>query len=104
MSDDDSVTTFEVSSQPTTRLTALIRTVEPDDGASTEWTIHEKLTATREGFYSLDGNKGDDYWLISGDSTGSQSLIVWDYHLDAMIALLQACKATPRSGVSDADR
>lgn len=46
------------------------------------------------------GSSDGGYWLVCGDNTGAQNLIVHPYALDALIDLLQALKAATPEGAS----
>jgi len=52
----------------------------------------DRLWAVREPYDEVSTQSG--YWLVCGDNTGSQSLVVHDYMLEPLIELL---KALPRN-------
>lgn len=90
------VVEYSLSWEHDIRLTARVAITDTDEP---QFTFIERLTATRCTHFG--GMHGDDpnghYWLVSGDNTGSQQLIVWPYHLDALIATLQELKAGEQS-------
>lgn len=72
---------------------ARVEIIDPDCPPGEEPFV-DYITATQHEYSPLTkgGEPAQQYWLISGDNTGSQQLILWPYQVQPMIELLRTLR------------